>query len=359
MFTSTSQGSTTGLCGPAHAQQGRIFSSVQPHASKCSLHRRRSRPPADMRYLRPPLPPAMAPRPQRSTLPPALTCSLALLTAFAIISVSLLGVFPTDFKAPLYVTQKDLTTEGLGAALMHLRKTTVLTHQLGSCLKVPGIKSTHGYYVRQFFPKCSAALPWGPSACRVKTVLTKTGWKYWMEGEGDVPLNRLGSCRTIHVINPDLRDYENRYNTTAFLVQNLKVRDEHPLNCTGIDAVFHYRYGDIARDRRQRVSKQVHYHAVHRLISSGKVSPSSLLIVTDLTGKKHIEGQFPGARFFTKNDPAALKQCAGKATKFIGGGSTYAYVCFQMIRPNIVYTANVNAKSRVRYPRNMTVDIAM
>lgn len=273
----------------------------------------------------------------------------------AVVNVSIFLAIPTKLAGPIWVTQNDLTTEGLGAALMHLRKATVLSNVLQSCLKVPAVKSTHGYYVSDFFHGCSSRPSWGPLRCKVKVFLVVSGLRYWMEGRGFVDLDTLRMCHSIEVLNPELRDYENRYNTTAFLIKNLKRRDSTPLDCNGVDTVFHYRYGDIAQNRVQKESKQVHHKTVSKLIQKGIIEESTLLIVTDPSGQKHISSQFPSARFFTRNDPAELQACAGIASTFIAGGSTYAYVCFQMINPRVVFTSNVNANSRVRYPRDITI----
>lgn len=273
----------------------------------------------------------------------------------ALVNIPILLTFP-PLARPIWITQRDLTTEGLGAALMHLRKSIALAQLLNTCVNVPLIKSVHGYYASEFFHRCPSHPSWGPLKCQVRVFQVAGGFRFLMPGRGYVDLDALRLlCHTVEVLNPDLRDYENRYNSTEYLVKNLRRVSKVPLSCNGIDTVFHYRYGDIARKAPQKQSKQVHEDTVRKLIARETIFEQTLLIVTDPSGERHISSKFPTARFFTRNDPAALRACAGNAITFIGGGSTYAYICFQMINPQVVFTSNVNAKSRVRYPRNITI----
>lgn len=282
--------------------------------------------------------------------------SLACLAVVSFVLVLFIKI-PIKDAGPMWVTQRDLTTEGLGAAVMHLRQAIVLSESLETCLKVPRVPSTHGYYVSSFFKQCSWRPAWALRKCKVKLSLENDELRYWLKGSGSVELSSLRLCQAIEVLDPQLRDYENRYNTTSFLFKNLQRRNKDPLNCQGFDTVFHFRFGDIAKNKKQKRSKQVHQDSVRKLVQDGVINETRLLIVTEPSGEKHIASQFPEATFFIQNDPAALKSCVSTVKTFVGGGSTYAYVIFQMLKPEVVYTSNLDAPSRVTYPANITIEL--
>lgn len=271
-----------------------------------------------------------------------------------LVSLPLLLTLPASPFGTIRVTQHELTTEGLGAALMHLRKPIILAQLLNGCLDIPKIKSEHGYFVRQFFDPCPAPPIFARRICKVALSISEGNLLVSMPERGPVNPRVLRTCQSIHVVNPQLRDYDNAYNSTEYIFNNLKQVTNVSLDCDGIDTVFHYRYGDIANDTIRRGSKQVHEDLVLDLVAKREINDSRLLIVTEPSGQKHIESKFPNSRFFTENDPAALRECAGKAVYYIGGGSTYAYVCYQLLKPKVVYTNNLKAPSRVKFPVHIT-----